>query len=132
MKLGDVPVLTENNKATPRQRCWNMEGALARIGGDLQLLRELTEVFLEEYPKTLLRLHSAIREQDHNKIREAIHSLKGELAYFAAEEAERELLQLRERVLGNDMPGAQHAAELVQRELDSLRPEMIKLLEAQT
>jgi CheY-like chemotaxis protein len=110
---------------------WDFEAALARVGGDLDLLRQVTEVFLQEYPKTLSQLCSAIREGDGKTAREAIHSLKGELAYFAAEGAVRELTILRDLLLAGDMEGAANSGERLRQELDGIRPQLARLLEVQ-
>jgi two-component system, sensor histidine kinase and response regulator len=50
--------------ATSRESGWDAKQFLDRIGGDESLLREVTDIFLEETPKLLRRLREAIEKQD--------------------------------------------------------------------
>lgn len=60
------------------------EVALSRVGGDLQLLKEIAVLFLEDYPKSLEELHAAAAHGDAKAIERAAHGLKGSVANFGA------------------------------------------------
>jgi two-component system, sensor histidine kinase and response regulator len=68
---------------------WGKTEALARLGGDEELLRELCQIFLTESPKHLQELRQAIAQADPEAVRRAAHSLKGELGYLGAGAAEQ-------------------------------------------
>jgi CheY-like chemotaxis protein len=68
---------------------WDARKFLERIGNDESLLREVTDIFLEETPKLLGRLREAVTSHAA-EIVEKRHSLKGELAYGSSA-ADREL-----------------------------------------
>ena len=70
---------------------WTPEKALARVDGDLDLLRKVTSVFLDDYPNTMQRLRAALQQADPQAMRELIHMLQGELSYFALEPAMAQL-----------------------------------------
>ena len=55
-----------------------------RIGGDLEFLSELTDVFRMEYPKQLRAAHQAVKDNDGEALCRAGHALRGALANLAA------------------------------------------------
>jgi PAS domain S-box-containing protein len=57
---------------------------LDRIGGDLEFLSELTEVFRQEYPKQLSAARKAVADRDGEALNKAGHALRGALANLAA------------------------------------------------
>ena len=59
--------------------------ALATVGGDRQLLREIVEAFLEEAPRLLTDLRQAAAGGDADGLRRAAHTLKASLRYLGAE-----------------------------------------------
>jgi len=61
--------------------------ALSRVGGDLELLREIAVLFLDECPRALLEIHQAVAGEDAVKLENAAHSLKGSVANFGASAA---------------------------------------------
>jgi two-component system, sensor histidine kinase and response regulator len=65
----------------------NEADLLERVGGDLVLLAELTEVFRETYPVQLLQVKRALEVEAGEELRRAAHSLRGSLANLGATEA---------------------------------------------
>lgn len=98
--------------------------ALARVGGDPELLKEIAHLFLDDYPRVLQELHEAIAGGDAARIERTAHGLKGSVANFgasAAVEAARSLEALgRARQLAETEQGIR-ALELA---LAALRPEL--------
>ena len=69
----DVPVL-------------DVEGAIARMGVERQVYRDVLGIFPDEYASLMQRLHSALsRHAQEDAVREA-HTLKGLAANFGAEQ----------------------------------------------
>ena len=58
--------------------------ALARVGGDVDLLKEIAVLFLEDYPRVLLELRGALETGDAKSIERTAHGLKGSVANFGA------------------------------------------------
>lgn len=61
--------------------------ALARVGGDLELLKEIAALFLDEYPRALDEIHKALASGDSRALEHAAHGLKGSVANFGARAA---------------------------------------------
>src|SRR5262249_25560201 len=51
--------------------------ALEHVGGDPELLRELTGVFLQDCPRMMEEGREALRDGDILKLKRAAHSIKG-------------------------------------------------------
>jgi len=75
---------------------WNKAEALARIGGDEQLLEELCQIFLQESPKLLEALRLAISGSDFDRVTRTAHSLKGEASYLGASRASQAARRLEQ------------------------------------
>lgn len=61
--------------------------ALARVGGDQELLREIAVLFIEECPRAFAEIQEAIVAGDAAKLENAAHALKGSVANFGARDA---------------------------------------------
>ena len=82
---GDFPV------AAQEEVDWTK--ALAQVGGDRELLRELAGVFLDEYRSWLGQMRAAIETRDAHGLRMIAHSLGGALRPFAAQSAREAALR---------------------------------------
>ena len=63
------------------------EVAMARVGGDVELLKELAQLFLEEYPRLMAELRAAYEHGDATQVEHTAHGLKGSVANFGAKRA---------------------------------------------
>lgn len=88
---------------------------LATVEQDLDLLRELVEIFLAEAPGLLAQIRSGVEEKQAESVERAAHTLKGALLNFGARRACEVARQLEAR--GREAHLAD-AAQLVSR-LDS-------------
>ncbi|HEX4131960.1 MAG TPA: response regulator [Pirellulales bacterium] len=72
------------------------EAALARVDGDRELLNELVEIFVREYPRWLAEVREAIDARDFDRLHREAHTLKGasgNLGLTSASDAARWLEQ---------------------------------------
>jgi HPt (histidine-containing phosphotransfer) domain-containing protein len=58
---------------------------LARVGGDRELLAEISRLFVDDAPRHLAKIRDALSAQDGEALRRAAHGLKGAAANFDAE-----------------------------------------------
>lgn len=101
--------------------------ALARVGGDEDLLKEIAQIFLDQCPEALDEVKRAIEARDAEALQHAAHSLKGSVGNFGAKIAYDAAFRL-ERLGRHGQFGetAETLAEL-ERALAALRPELEKL-----
>jgi HPt (histidine-containing phosphotransfer) domain-containing protein len=57
---------------------------LARLGGDRELLAEISRLFVDDAPVHLARIRAALDQRDAESLRRAAHGLKGAAANFEA------------------------------------------------
>jgi HPt (histidine-containing phosphotransfer) domain-containing protein len=65
----------------------DIDMALERLGGDLDVLREIAALFLEESPKIMVALEQALCAGDAPALARAAHNLKGSVSTFCAQQA---------------------------------------------
>ncbi len=71
--------------SVPQPMLWNRELALERVGGDLDLLREVAGIFLLDCPRAMGEIRDAISQGDAKRLEREAHSLKGAAASFGAD-----------------------------------------------
>ena len=110
----------------------NASEALARAGGNKNLLARLCRVFLESYPQMIDSIRAAMVSKDVVAIQRAAHTLKGSAsticAYSAAHAAER--LETAAKQNGGAPLEAQF--EALSQELRRLEPRLLKLARLET
>ena len=57
--------------------CLDWQGALSKLEGDETFLRELTGMFLDQYPAMLTAVEQAVSRQNGDELKRAAHALKG-------------------------------------------------------
>ena len=101
--------------------------ALSRVGGDEDLLREIAELFLDDYPQLVEKIKQALAANDPRGLERASHSLKGSVANFGADPAYQAALELERIGRTNDMSHAKAAYQRLEQSLNSLQPELADL-----
>jgi len=103
---------------------WNRAEALARIGGDEELLGDLCHIFLEESPKLMQKLQQAVAAGDTDGVMRAAHSLKGETSYLGANRTSHAARQLEDMGRDQNLSQASDTFATLERELASLHREL--------
>ena len=101
--------------------------ALARVDGDLDLLKEIAALFLEEYPRELDEIHKALAAGDAHMLERAAHGLKGSVANFGARTAVDAAFQLEQFGKAGKLDQASAALAGLERALASLGTELSSL-----
>jgi len=103
------------------------ETALSRVGGDADLLKEIAIIFLDDSPKALAEIRSAISLGDHKVVERAAHGIKGAVANFGAGAAVDAALHLEQIGRAQDLKDAGQALATLERALEALRAELLTL-----
>ncbi|MFO0900295.1 MAG: Hpt domain-containing protein [Pirellulales bacterium] len=90
---------------------FDLEGSLQRMGGDLELFRDLTEYFFADAPPLVERIALAIERDDAGQLERAAHSVKGLAANFGAAQVVASAARLED--LGRQGFAAEGASALV-------------------
>ena len=99
---------------------------LSRLDNDHELLRDLVNIFKEDFPKLLEGLQEAIAQADMTRTRIASHTLKGMLANLAVTRAAAAAGRVEELASGGGGAGAsiQEALAAFEVEVRGLLTEM--------
>ena len=100
---------------------------LDRVGGDVELLREVVVLFLNDYPKLLSDIRAASQRNEPERLEEAAHTLKGAVSNFAAEAAIQCALRLEQMGRMRDLSRAPQAIMQLEIELQRVKDELLVL-----
>jgi HPt (histidine-containing phosphotransfer) domain-containing protein len=62
----------------------DVRDALQRLGDDVELFRDIVQIYLEDSPEIVAKIHRAADQSDFNSLQRAAHSLKGLAATLSA------------------------------------------------
>lgn len=101
--------------------------ALSRVGGDAELLKEVVELFLDDYPSTFEKIKNAVASRDAAALEHHAHSLKGSVSTFGANRAFEAAFALEKQGRSRDLTGVQDGLSRLEQALEALRPELVTL-----
>ena len=102
----------------------NPEGALARLGDDAELYREVLERFFADSPVALARIATAIDQQRAEDLHRAAHSYKGLAAMSGTEQVARTAAELEQTGKLGRLEEAPALLARLRQELERARQEL--------
>ena len=99
--------------------------ALACAEGDMELFKELVELFIEDSQKQLSEIRQAITKGDNQSLERAAHTLKGTVGNFAAEKALMAVLKLEKMGQDGDFTQAEERFASLEKEIECLGPALV-------
>ncbi len=101
--------------------------AIKHLEGDVELLKEMAEVFLDQSDTLMARMKKAMAEGDAYTLERAAHTLKGSVSNFAARRAYEAAQKLEHIGRKFDLSRAEQAYEELEQELERLKPALVAL-----
>ena len=98
----------------------DQEELFTRMSGDVELLREVIELFKEEYPPLLTDIEVALMQGDAIMLQNAAHTLKGAVAVFSGKSVYEAALKLELMGRNDDLTGGREVYETLKSELNRL------------
>jgi two-component system, sensor histidine kinase and response regulator len=102
----------------------NLPELLVRVNNDYDLLRELIEIFKEEFPRLLEALRQAVAREDLKKVEATSHALKGMLSGLSVTRAAAIAARLEEMGRERKPPGLREDLALLESEVADLSSEL--------
>ena len=93
------------------------DALLDRLGGDIGLFEEITGLFIEDCPKLLSQIRSAVSGGDARALEQAAHTLKGCVANFGADAAYQAALRLERIGRAGELDDASSACSNLEAEV---------------
>jgi len=106
--------------------------ALARVNGDMELLRELVRMFLEECPRMMARLREALAAGDPSALERTAHQFKGAVGHFGARAAVAAAQRLEGLGREEDLAHAREAYAVLEAAIARLSPALVALGKEET
>jgi two-component system, sensor histidine kinase and response regulator len=104
--------------------------ALNQLGGDKELLAELAGIFLNACPAQLADIRKSVEKGDMAGVRRAAHTLKGSVGNFGALRAFDAAFELEKSVHVGDLAGCARLYDVLEKEIESLKSELERLVAA--
>ena len=116
----------ENSGGITEQQLQQLDESLAlsRVGGDRDLLREVVDLFLNDYPDVLEKIRAAVSTRDASALEQYAHSLKGSVSTFGAKWAFDAALALERKGRNGDLSGIEEGLGQLEYALCTLRPDL--------
>jgi PAS domain S-box-containing protein len=108
---------------------FDRDGALSRVEGDLDLLKEVAGLFLDELPGMMAPLKDALAKRDAKTLERTAHSLKGSVGSLSAQAAFETALQMEMAGRDSDFAKAEEVLAELERETARLEGALRALLE---
>ena len=124
---GELQTAQEDRVAT--DQVFDKEEALDRAGGDMDILKELVEVFFEECPKLMDEIQNAMTSGDTTALRRAAHTLKGTADIFSAKCVVETSLKIETMGRDANLDGVEEAWSDLEKEIKRVQPVLKKLFE---
>ena len=110
------------------QPVFDREAALLRVGGDMDLLREIGALFLEESAPAISDLRTAVSARDPVNIERRAHGLKGSISTFGSGAAFQAALELEQQGRRHDLADVELSMQRFETSLASLCSELQQFL----
>jgi PAS domain S-box-containing protein len=124
-----VPERAEPPPEEPQNGALDKAEVLSRVDGDIGLLRELSVIFVAEYPKLLTQVREAMTGGNGDALGKSAHTVKGMLANLGAKSAAEAALRLEKMGAGNNLSGADEAYAALEKEIERFSRALAALLE---
>ncbi len=106
---------------------FDLKKALEQVGGDRELLKEITNIYCEEYPKQLLQIQQAMDKNDAAAVGEVAHTIKGAVGNFGAKSAFEAALYLEKIGKSGKLSETLSAFGALKEKLEQLEQELKKI-----
>ena len=105
----------------------DIKKTLEQVGGDRELLKEIVDIYCQEYPKQLSRIQQAIDKNDTATVGEVAHTVKGTVGNFGAKSAFEAALSLEKIGKNGKLSETLSAFGALKEKLEQLEQELKKI-----
>jgi two-component system sensor histidine kinase/response regulator len=98
---------------------------LNRVNGDKELLKEVVEIFLKEYPSMLFDIEKAIQDNDTHVLQNSLVTIKSLVSNFSAKSAFNTAVKLEIMAACGDLINAEKAYHTLKSEIEQIKEALI-------
>lgn len=127
--LGNLDqVLSGGSRGARFVRSYNREEALGRVGDDIDLLKEIAQMFLDDCESMMSAVERAVVSADAKGLERSAHTLKGCVSNFGAEAAFDAAFDLEKFGRAKELDGVPPAYARLQTAIQTLCPDLEALV----
>jgi signal transduction histidine kinase/HPt (histidine-containing phosphotransfer) domain-containing protein len=119
LKVRQAPSVRQDPERD-RAEAFDPKQALKGVNGDMDLLREVVRIFLEESPGMMAEIETAIDEKDAARLDRAAHVLKGSVGNFGSRSTFDLALRLEMMAKDRKIDGAEEIFNALSEEMERL------------
>ncbi|NHO66149.1 DUF4154 domain-containing protein [Aestuariicella hydrocarbonica] len=112
--------------------CLDIKSALKNLEGDRELLHELIEMFLQQYPELLQTIETSLQHQQATELRRAAHTLKSSANVVGAETAAAAAAKLEQLAHDNQLNAAEPVIKILKSSLDEAKAALQQILDVKS
>lgn len=101
---------------------FDQKAALGNVGGDISMLREIIEIYLQECPGWMNAIREGVLQNDSTRVHRAAHTLKGAISTFGPTEARDLAFKLETMGKDKNLFGADQVLMQLEKAISDLRP----------
>ena len=98
----------------------NKDELMERIDGDMELLSQMIELFLEDNPKNMAKIQEAILNNNTRDLERAAHTIKGSISNFSTGKAFETVFKLEKMGRDGEITNAEEIFSVLRNELQKL------------
>lgn len=122
-KLEEKPLVTVQKRGI-----LDKQVILDRVGGDVELLKEIVDLFLQDYPPLVAQIKDALQEGDYQLLEKSAHTLKGSVGNFGADSVVQAALNLENMGRNKQMGEVPQFLTNLEKEIKRLREELVDFI----
>jgi len=123
--MPDVPAPAPAPAERPPAEVLDEAALMSRVDNDLQLMQDLIDLYLADYPRLVDEIRTALERKDARALQRGAHSLKGCTSNLAAKLASEAAFKLEGLAHTGNWAEAADALESLERELARLKPALV-------
>jgi HPt (histidine-containing phosphotransfer) domain-containing protein len=100
---------------------------LARVDGDVALLKEVINMFFSDCAKLMPEIREAVTRHDSKMLAWSAHAFKGSVGNFTTKVAFEAALRLETMGRNGDLAGAEEACAVLEEEVERLKSSLAEL-----
>jgi HPt (histidine-containing phosphotransfer) domain-containing protein len=117
----------DNSGSGAPSRELDLDAALSRVGGQLDLLKELAALFIDDYPNDLNQIRASLKARDAKQLERSAHRLKGSVANFGAPGLWALAAEIERKGKTEDWFGVPELVSQLEERLERMKQELLGL-----
>jgi signal transduction histidine kinase/CheY-like chemotaxis protein/HPt (histidine-containing phosphotransfer) domain-containing protein len=119
---------TDTSSGEPSYNLVDKEDAIERVNGDMELLKEIVELFIDTCPRLLSEVNTAISKGDNKTLEREAHTIKSVIGNFSKHHAYNAALKLERMGASGELSKAEETYKELEEEIERLTPELKELI----